>query len=86
MAAQSAKIEAGEVYLPRHAKWLDDLQPRSSPSLMACTMIKWIRFLRPYTGCLGRGGDLMPLRPRRGVWGREARARCHLTLNPSLIR
>ena len=26
MAAQSAKIEAGEVYLPRHAKWLDDLR------------------------------------------------------------
>jgi predicted phage terminase large subunit-like protein len=26
MAAQSAKIEAGEVCLPRHAKWLDDLR------------------------------------------------------------
>jgi predicted phage terminase large subunit-like protein len=26
MAAQSAKIEGGEVYLPRHAKWLDDLR------------------------------------------------------------
>jgi predicted phage terminase large subunit-like protein len=26
MSAQSAKIEGGEVYLPRHAKWLDDLR------------------------------------------------------------
>ena len=26
MAAQSAKIEGGEVYLPRHAQWLDDLR------------------------------------------------------------
>jgi predicted phage terminase large subunit-like protein len=26
MAAQSAKIEAGEVCLPRHAKWIDDLR------------------------------------------------------------
>jgi predicted phage terminase large subunit-like protein len=26
MAAQSAKIEGGEVYLPRHAEWLDDLR------------------------------------------------------------
>lgn len=26
MATQSAKIEGGEVYLPLHAKWLDDLR------------------------------------------------------------
>jgi len=26
MSAQSAKIEAGEVFLPRHAKWLEDLR------------------------------------------------------------
>jgi hypothetical protein len=28
MSAQTAKIEAGAVHLPRHAQWLDDLRFR----------------------------------------------------------
>jgi hypothetical protein len=47
MSAQTAKIEAGAVHLPRQAPWLDDLRTEVLAFPLAHTMTRWIRYRRP---------------------------------------
>ena len=60
MSAVSAKIEAGAVWLPRRAPWLDDLRTEILAFPTGFMMIRWIRSRKRCPGCHN------PSRP--GAW------------------